>query len=74
MEQQVQTATLIDWVTFPDWLSLDEACHLTGYDQATVVQWLVDDGAVDLDNNGLIEKRSLSEFLDALVLVLHLND
>ena len=73
MEQQVQTATLIDWVTFPDWLSFDEACHLAGYDQATM-QWLVDDGAVDLDNNGLIEKRSLSEFLDALVLVLHLND
>ena len=70
---EARTATLLDWVTFPDWLSLDEACHLAGYDRPTM-QWLMDDGAVDLDNDGCIEKRSLWEYIEALWLVLHWDD
>jgi hypothetical protein len=70
---EARTATLLDWVTFPDWLSLDQACHLAGYDRPTM-QWLVDDGAVDLDNDGRIEKRSLWEYIEALWLVLHWAD
>jgi hypothetical protein len=66
---QARTATLLDWVTFPDWLDLDQACHLAGYDHDTM-QWLVDDGCVDLDDGGRIEKRSLWEYIVALVLVL----
>jgi len=70
---EARTVTLLDWVMFPDWLSLDEVCRLAGYDHA-IMRWLIDDGAVDLDESGRIEKRSLSDFLDALVLVLHWAD
>jgi hypothetical protein len=35
------------------------------------VQWMIDDDAVDLDENGLIEKRSLWEFRESLDLVLN---
>jgi hypothetical protein len=72
-QQEVHTVVLPDWVTSPDWLSLDEACHLTGYD-LPAMQSLVDDGAVDLDERGLIEKRSLWEFLESLILALHWAD
>jgi hypothetical protein len=72
-QQKVQTATLLDWVTSPDWLSLDEACHLTGYD-LPAMQSLVDEGMVNLDERGLIDKRSLWEFLESLILALHWAD
>jgi hypothetical protein len=72
-QQEVHTVALPDWVTSPDWLSLDEASHLTEYDRPTM-QWLVNDGAVDLDERGLIDKRSLWEFLESLILALHWAD
>jgi hypothetical protein len=35
---------------------------------------IVDDGGVDTNDNGLIEKQSLWEFQEALVEVLHWDD
>ncbi len=70
---ETRTAMLADWVFAPDWLTVEQAAWLSGHDRATM-QRLVDDGCVDLDTRGLVDKRSLWEFLEALALVLHWAD
>lgn len=68
-----QVANGIHWAFFPDWLSPDQACFLSGLD-ARLVKEIANDGGVELDPDGLIEKASLWDFLDALTLVLHWHD
>lgn len=68
--------TPVMWAFAPDWLTIQEACDLSGHDAATI-QWLIENGAVDAEREGdtwLIEKRSLWEFQEALAEVLHWDD
>jgi hypothetical protein len=64
------TATGIDWAFAPDWLTIEEACFLSGHDRGTMLS-IIDEGGVDLNAEGLIEKRSLWEFQTTPAEVLH---
>jgi hypothetical protein len=49
---------------------MPEQAAFLGNHSPDCIQWMIDD-AVDLDENGLIEKRSLWDFQEALALVLN---
>jgi len=68
-----QVASGIHWAFFPDWLSPDQACFLSGLDGDTM-EGIANDGGIELDPAGLIEKASLWDFLDALAFVLHWHE
>ncbi len=63
-------ATLVDWLFAPEWLTIEQACFLSGFDVSTMTEIVEQDG-VDLDNAGLIEKQSLWEFQEARIDVLN---
>ena len=65
--------TPVTWAFAPEWLTVRQACTLSGWDVATMAQIIAEAG-VDLNDEGLIDKNSLWEFQDALALVLHWND
>jgi len=71
--RETRTARLLDWVLAPTWLTFEKACFLSGWDQGSMLE-IITDGGVDLNERGLIEKRSLWEFLEALVLTLHWDE
>ena len=73
MLPQVRIATMVDWAFAPGWLSIPEACLLSRYDPATLYG-IIDEGGVDVDNGGRIDKESLWQFLEADALVLHWDD
>lgn len=50
-----------------------EACFLSGWDTDTLLE-IIDEGSVDLNDEGLIERESFYEFQEALALVLHWDD
>ena len=55
-------ATPVDWLFSPDWLTFEQACFLSGWDEDTMRE-IVDEGGVDLNLEGLIEKRgNLTDF------------
>ena len=62
-----------DWLFYPDWLTLEQASYLSGWDRASVLE-IIDEGGVDLNTDGLIENRSLHEFQEMLAIVLHWNE
>ena len=62
-----------DWIFYPAWLTVEQACYLSGWD-TDAMQEIIDAGGVDLDDAGLIEKESLWEFQEVCALVLHWND
>jgi hypothetical protein len=57
----------------PDWLTIEEACYYSGWDSKSM-QEIIEDGDVDLNENGLIEKQSLYDFQECLALALHWHD
>ena len=63
----------MDWAFAPEWLTIEQACFLSCHDRLTMYSTIEEDG-VDLNLDGLIEKRSLWEFQEALVLVRHWHD
>jgi hypothetical protein len=71
--RQACEATIYDWLSAPTWLTVDEACKLSGYDRGVMLH-IIDTRGVDLDDAGLIEKQSLWDFQDALELVLSWGD
>jgi len=73
MEQRRRIASPIDWIVAPDWLTVEEACFLSGWDRDTMLH-IIDQGGVDLNTENLIEKQSLLEFQECLALVYHWND
>jgi hypothetical protein len=73
LDSRTNVATGIDWAFAPDWLTIEQACFLSGHDRDSMLEIIEVDG-VDLDIEGLIEKRSLWEFQEALVLVRHWHD
>ena len=56
----------VEWAFAPEWLTVEEACHLSGWDKASMME-IIDEGGVDLkdDDEILIDKKSLSEFQEA---------
>jgi hypothetical protein len=57
------------WLAAPEWLTLEEATRLSGLDEETL-QRLIVSGDLEVQENAgavLIEKLSLSEWLDALL-------
>jgi hypothetical protein len=54
----------------PQWLTVQEACQLSEWDGPTMLD-IVDDGGVDVNTEGLVEKESLRDFQECLALVLH---
>jgi hypothetical protein len=73
MDQVDRIATPVDWLFAPDWLTLEQACFLSGWDQDSMLE-IIKEGGVDLNLEGLIEKRSLHEFQECLAEVLHWED
>jgi hypothetical protein len=65
-----RVATPVDWLFAPDWLTVEQACELSGWGIESL-QEIIDEGGVDLNDAGLIEKQSLYEFQEALAEVLH---
>jgi len=63
----------VTWTFAPDWLTVSQACELTGYDRGFMLQVIEADG-VDLDDAGRIEKRSLWEWLEVSVELAHWQD
>jgi len=65
--------TPVTWIEAPEWLTIEEACYLSGWDRDSMLE-IIDEGGVDLNDEGLIEKESLYEFQESLALVLHWNE
>jgi hypothetical protein len=63
----------IDWAFAPDWLTVEQACCLSGHDRGAML-YIIDEGGVDLSDAGLIEKRSLWEFQETLAEISHWYD
>jgi len=68
--------TLVSWAFAPEWLTVREACELSGHD-VNRMHWMIQDGAVDTRCEGdtfLVEKASLRAFQETLLEVLHWYD
>ena len=73
MIQTTRIVTPVHWMMAPEWLTVDEACHLSGWDRGTML-YIIAEGGVDLDDEGLLGKQSLHEYQECLALVLHWDD
>jgi hypothetical protein len=73
MGQAPRTVTPIAWMEAPEWLTVQEACRLSGWDSFSMLE-IIDEGGVDLNTEGLIEKQSLYDFQECLALVLHWDE
>jgi hypothetical protein len=77
VSQTQRIITPVTWLFAPEWLTVEQACELSGHDRGVMLH-IVETGGVDLkdtdDGTVLIEKRSLYEFQEALALVLHWNE
>jgi hypothetical protein len=58
--------TMVAWLAAPEWLTLAEASFLSGHDDA-MLRWMIDDGAVDTNDEGLIAKDSLRDYQETLL-------
>ena len=71
----VQTArviTPVSWLAAPEWLTIEEACYLSGHDEATM-RYLILDGNVESkyhDGAWLVDKWYLHEYHETLLEVL----
>jgi hypothetical protein len=54
-----EAAPRSDWLHFPEWLTLAQACYLSGYDVDTMLEIINVDGVKVREGDGLIEKQSL---------------
>jgi hypothetical protein len=57
----------------PEWLTVQEACRLSGWDSLSMLE-IMSDGGVDVNTEGRIDKQSLYDFQQCLALVLHWHD
>jgi hypothetical protein len=63
----------VTWTFAPEWLTVSQACELSGYDRGFMLQVIEADG-VDIDDAGRIEKRSLWEWLEVSLELAHLGN
>ena len=71
-----QLVTPVTWLMMPDLLSIPQACHLAGVDEATM-RWMIADGAVeavDGEDDYLIDKDSLEVSMETLAELMHWED
>lgn len=68
MENLVESprpATLVDWISYPDRLSMEQAAFLVGQPEGQIEEW-INTGAVDAwdgaDGSPQVDKASLREF------------
>jgi hypothetical protein len=74
MHSQSRVATMVDWwIATPPWLTLEQACFLSGRDSNEILG-IISEGGVDLDTDGRIEKRSLWEWLEVSAELAHWQD
>ena len=66
-------ASRIDWLFAPEWVTFGVACFLSGWD-ADSMREIIREGGVDVNTEGLIEKRSLHEFNECAALIAHWDD
>ena len=74
--QATRIITPVSWLAAPDWLTIQQACYLSGHDEDTM-RWLIQDGDVEAKHNGntwLTDKASLHGFQECLLEVLHWDD
>jgi hypothetical protein len=64
---------MVTWAFAPDWLTIEEACFLSGRDRGYLLQ-VIDVDGVDLNNEGLIEKMSLWEWQETELEFAHWQD
>ena len=57
-----EVAPWSDWLLFPEWLTLAQACYLSGYDVDTMLEIINVDGVKVREGDGLIEKQSLRDW------------
>jgi hypothetical protein len=56
--------TPVHWTFPPEWLTVEQACFLSGWDIDTMLE-IAGKGGVDLNLDGLIDRESLHEFQEA---------
>lgn len=65
LSEAPRPATMVDWLSYPDRLTLNQAAFLVGRPASQIEEW-VDTAAVDAwdgsDGETLIDKASLREF------------
>ena len=70
MSQARTVASPVDWITFPAWLTFEQACHLSGWDRASMRE-IIAEGGVDLNDAGQIDKDDLLLFQETVAEMLH---
>ena len=73
MVQTRRVSLPVDWLFAPDWLTVEQACFLSGWDAASMLA-IMAAGGVDLNDDGLIARDSLEDFQEACALVEHWDD
>ena len=73
MEGTKRIATGVDWLFAPKWLTMEEACFLSGWSESAMRE-IIEEAGIDLNDEGLIERESLYEFNECAALILHWND
>jgi len=71
-----QIVTPVTWLMMPDLLTIAQACHLAGVDEATM-RWMIADGAVEVvdgEDDCLVDKNSLELSLETLAELIHWFD
>ena len=72
MEETKRIATMVDWLFAPEWLTIEEACFLSGWSESAMKE-IMEEGGVDLNDEGLIERESLYEFNECAALIFALE-
>jgi hypothetical protein len=65
--------TPVVWYQSPEWLTVEQACYLTGHSLDDMM-FIAEEGGVELDESGLINKDSLYEFQESLVELAHWDE
>ena len=60
MPETRHVARPVEWLFAPEWLTLEQACYLSGWDEGDTLK-IIQVGGVDLSVSGLIETASLRE-------------
>jgi hypothetical protein len=66
LAERLRIPSPLEWALAPEWLTVDEACYLSGWDKDSMLE-IIDEGGVDLkdDEKILIDKKSLVEYQEA---------
>jgi hypothetical protein len=67
-QNRKRVITPVTWLAASDWLTPEEAAYLSGHSVA-VIRWLMEDGAIETNDAGLIDKTSLHDYQECLLLV-----